>query len=108
MLRGLHKMGQDQVRGRSQRPQRFPVTVSSAERGDMRTSKTESTMDGPPPIGFGRGLRLHTVILTLGAAAMNLSVLSYRFTEYLPFGILFSLVALLQIAFSFVALSRPD
>src|SRR2546423_1185835 len=74
----------------------------------MNSAVAKKDLSGLSPNGYRRGLLAQAVILTLGTAAMTISVLPYRFTEFIPFGVLFSLVVLLQIVFSFAAILRPS
>jgi hypothetical protein len=57
---------------------------------------------------FGRGLVYPTAILTLGAAALHLSVTPNHLQEYLPFGVFFLVVGLAQAALAFAMFVRPS
>lgn len=63
---------------------------------------------GSPYKKYGRGLRIQAILFTLGAAAINGSMLPYHFAEYIPFGLFFSCVVLLQAIFVFRAITRPS
>src|SRR5262245_36574696 len=82
-------------------PMSNPMDLSSNQgRGEVFNKGRRNT--------FSRGLRTQVFILTLGAAAMIISVLTYRFSEDIFFGGFFSLIALLQIVFCFDLVFRPS
>ncbi len=52
--------------------------------------------------------RIYTILITLAAAAINFSVLPGRLNEYLPFGIFFLFVGLLQTTLALLTLIKPS
>lgn len=57
---------------------------------------------------FGRALRSHLLLLTLGAIAVGASEIPYRFSEDTLIGLFFTLVALLGLAFAVATVFRPS
>ena len=56
---------------------------------------------------YRRGLLYPAAMLTAGAAAIHFSVVPEHLSEYLPFGILFSITALAQVAFAAATVLWP-
>ncbi|HEV7215974.1 MAG TPA: multicopper oxidase family protein, partial [Chloroflexota bacterium] len=61
-----------------------------------------------PPNGYSRRLRYPAALLTLGAAAIHLSVAPNHLQEYLLFGVLFLLTGALQVVLALAIVFRPS